>query len=86
MKRITREDLQGKKLVVDIGGEGFVRNIGIRVAGVIHALNLNWHVRNNVTGFAIPFLIKTNDWDTEDFHFEDGIVDAFIMQVTPPPH
>ena len=41
MKRITREDLQGKKLVVDIGGEGFVRNIGISVAGVIHALNLN---------------------------------------------
>ncbi len=85
MKRITREDLQGKKLVVDIGGEGFVHDIGIRVAGVIHALNLNGHVRNNVTGFPIPFLIKINDWDTEDFPFEDGIVDAFIMQATPPP-
>lgn len=85
MKRITREDLQGKKLVVDVGGEGFVRDIGIRVAGVTHALNLNGRVNDGVYRDPIPLLIRITDWDSDNFPFEDGLVDAFIMQATPPP-
>lgn len=85
MKRIEKSDLHDMKIVVDIGGEGCFEDVGVRVAGVNCALNLNGKYTHNEMGCEIPLLIHFSHWDTENFPFEDGIVDTFIMQATPPP-